>query len=233
MAASDGPVFARLRLRSQFDPAETDAGAVDAVTDSSLVRVSVAETALVSFAPFPSSEPVLKIETLEFTVAPLASDDAVVKTTANDRDPPLAMRAVLHWILFVRSEQAESEPEALNVVPDGLATSTTTVLASDGPPLVTIAVTVTSAPALAVLVMVDVVTERSAVRATVDVSAFESFVETRSVDALDTETVLERLVPADAAAGTAKFTVNDEEPPEAMLLAVHVTGVPDVQPLDV
>lgn len=111
--------------------------------------------------------------------------------------------------------------------------STATAATSDGPLLATDAVTVTSSPALTGLPIVEPSTDRSLARATVDVSAFVLFAEIASVDALPTLIVLLSTAPEATDGLTRRFTVNELEAPDAIDVAVQVTGVPAVQPAEV
>lgn len=128
-----------------------------------------------------------------------------------------------------------SDPDALNVAPTGLVMSTTTLLASAGPALVTMALSVRSAPTLIVpAANVEVATERSLWRATVDDTVLVLLLATASVDVLlKIDRALESVEPPVAPAGTMKSTVKVAEPPEAMALGVvHLTGVPSTQSVD-
>jgi hypothetical protein len=161
-SATEGPLFVTVEVSTRALPAATVAGALLVVRLRSLDRVTLAETACVSFAALPSTEAELTKVTVDDCVAPSASVDDVVKMTVKVLLPPLATDVVVHWILFVRSEQPRSEPAGLKVAPLGLVMSTTTLLASAGPPFVTIALSVRSAPASTeAAVKADVMTDRS------------------------------------------------------------------------
>jgi hypothetical protein len=220
-------MFWTTKATSQFAPAATDEGAVDAAELRSLERTTgvVMRTELL---PDAGSVEALLATRVDVKFVPAVAAPGKLKLMVKLPLSPASRAPSGQESGFVPVHVMDA---LANVVPDGTGTETATAEAFEGPLLVTDALYVNVEPAVA-FAGPDAVRTRSLERRTVVDADFVLSDGTVSVEVLDATSVEASTVLAAVLLGTEKTTVKDVAPPRFRVPTLHVRVLPPTHAIE-